>query len=457
MNKTKLTTVLSLLISSVFTVNANEVVTLEQALSMAQDNDPWLHGNRLKQSAIENRSISAGTLPDPKVSVNVMNLPTDGFDFNQEAMTQFKVGVSQAFPKGESLSIKQRQLQTEASKYPLLRADRKAKVRAIVTELWLDAFLAQQTIELIEKDRSLFEQMAEVAKASYSNVIGKTRQQDVIRAQLELIQLEDRLTAQLQMYETSIARLNEWLHVYDKTQLDGVFDFESVPAVFKVANELPNIKLQQAQLMTPKYYSRNAIAHVLAEHPAIKAVSVKQKVSEQAITLTEQEYKSQWGVNASYGFRDDMPAGQSRADLFSVGVTFDVPLFTDNKQDKQVAAAIADAEAVKTEKLLLTKQMLSSIEKELRQLKRLNDRQIIYRDQLLKQTHEQAEASLTAYTNDDGDFSEVVRARIAELNAQISSLKINIDALKTIARINYFFTQSESKNTSTDQNSSVGE
>ena len=35
---------------------------------------------------------------------------------------------------------------------------------------------------------SLFEQMAEVAKASYSNVVGKTRQQDVIRAQLEIVQ-----------------------------------------------------------------------------------------------------------------------------------------------------------------------------------------------------------------------------------------------------------------------------
>ncbi|MCF2833098.1 hypothetical protein L1273_16775, partial [Pseudoalteromonas sp. DL2-H6] len=40
------------------------------------------------------------------------------------------------------------------------------------------------------------EQMAEVTKASYSNVVGKTRQQDVIRAQLEIVQLDDRLTSQ---------------------------------------------------------------------------------------------------------------------------------------------------------------------------------------------------------------------------------------------------------------------
>ncbi|HIM10974.1 TPA: transporter, partial [Candidatus Poribacteria bacterium] len=159
----------------------------------------------------------------------------------------------------------------------------------------------------------------------------------------------------------------------------------------------------------------------------------------------KQQYKPQWGVNASYAYRDDMPSGDNRADLFSVGVTFDLPLFTENRQDKQVAASIAEKEAVRTEKLLLTKQMISEIEKELRQLKRLSERQSIYKEQLLTQTHDHAEASLTAYTNDDGDFSEVVRARIAMLNARISALKIDVDALKTVTRINYFFAQSHSK------------
>ena len=56
---------------------------------------------------------------------------------------------------------------------------------------------------------------------------------------------------------------------------------------------------------------------------------------------------------------------------------------------------------------------------------------------------EQAEASLTAYTNDDGDFAEVVRARIAELNAQIDALNIDVERQKTIVQINYYFTASD--------------
>ena len=431
---------LSLMIgASVFSAHAQKTISLEQAIDLAQQNDPWLHGSKLKQSAVEHRSVASSSLPDPKVSISMMNLPTDSWDFDQEGMTQFKVGVSQMFPRGDSLEIKEKQLKMEASKFPLLRENRKAKLKTKVSELWLDAYQAQQTIDLIESDWALFEQMAEVAKASYSNAIGKTRQQDVIRAQLEIIQLEDRLTAQKQKLESTIARLNEWLHVYDSTNIDGAFDFDSQPTVFRVSSQIPTIKLDNPALLKSAKYSRNKLALEFSNHPAILAIDVKRKVSEKGVELAKQQYKPQWGVNASYGYRDDMPSGDERADLFSVGVSFDLPIFTENRQDKQVAASIAESEAVKTEKLLLTKQMISAVEKELRQLNRLSERQLLYKNQLLKQMHEQAEASLTAYTNDDGDFSEVVRARIAELNARVAALKIDVETLKTVARINYFF------------------
>ncbi|MEW6983102.1 TolC family protein [Colwelliaceae bacterium 6471] len=444
LNLTNVSTALILSLS-VFSVQAKTVVSLEEAITLAQQNDPWQHGSLLKQSAVESRSIASGSLPDPQVSVGIMNLPTDSWDLDQEAMTQLKVGVSQMFPRGDSLAIKQHQLKIESSKFPLLRENRKAKLKSEVSQLWLDAYLAQQTIKLIEDDWALFEQMAEVTTASYSNVIGKTRQQDVIRAQLEILQLEDRLTTQKQMLETSIARLNEWLHIYDADRLNEPFNFDAQPAEFSVSNELPSIRIVNPTVLKGTNYSRNLLAQELANHPALLAIDVKRKVSEKGVELAKQQYKPQLGVNASYAYRDNMPSGDKRADLFSLGVTFDLPLFTENRQDKQVSASIAESEAIKTEKLLLTKQMISAVEKERRVLKRLSDRQSLYQEQLLKQIHDQAEASLTAYTNDDGDFAEVVRARIAELNARISALKINIDALKTVARINYFFAQSNTE------------
>lgn len=417
-------------------------LSLSQAIEQAQANDPWQHGSELKQTAIEARSIASGSFPDPTISIGLLNLPTDNWNFAQENMTQFKVGVSQMFPRGNTLNLKRSQLKIESSKHPLLRQERRAKLTASISQIWLEAYLAQKTIMLISSDKALFEQIVDIAKASYSSAIGNTRQHDVIRAQLELAQLDDRLTLEYQNLESLIASLKEWLHPYDKKDLTIAIDFDTKFVDLPLTLDPPKIDLISPFLLQNKYFSGNEIAQVISNHPALLVIDLEYQVAQKNVNIANQQYKPQWGMNASYAVRDNAPDGMDRADFFSIGVTFDLPLFTNNRQDKQVSAAIAESQAVKTEKLLRLKSMLASIEKDVRHLKRLTQRQALYSQKLLKQTQQQAEAALTAYTNDDGDFAEVVRAKIAELNTKISALQIDVEALKAVARINYFFTKS---------------
>jgi hypothetical protein len=201
--------------------NSKSVLSLEQATKIAQENDPWLVGNKHSQDAVKSMSVAAGTYPDPKVNVGLANFPTDTFDINQEPMTQIKVGVSQMIPRGDSLEIKRQQLEVTSEQFPFQRQDRKAKIVVRVSQLWLDAFNAQESIRLIEKDRPLFEQLADVAEASYSSAFGKTRQQDIVRAQLELTRLDDRLTVLKQKKEMQIEMLLEWLNEYFTDQYSG--------------------------------------------------------------------------------------------------------------------------------------------------------------------------------------------------------------------------------------------
>ncbi|HFC30629.1 MAG TPA: transporter, partial [Oceanospirillales bacterium] len=176
-------------------------------------------------------------------------------------------------------------------------------------------------------------------------------------------------------------------------------------------------------------------------HPAVVALQQKLAVTEKGIDIAKQQYKPGWGINANYGYRGESPAGVNRSDFLSVGVTFDVPLFTKNRQDKQVQSAVAQNDAVETEELFLLRQMLANFKANIVKLNRLNERKKLYEKTLLPQMSEQAEASLSAYTNDTGDFAEVVRSRIAELNAQIDALNIAVDRQKIIAQLNYFFKQ----------------
>jgi len=435
-----------------------KVWSFNNTVVTAQENDPWLTGNKHQQQAVEAMSHAAASLPDPKMSVGLANLPTDGFDFSQEGMTQLKVGITQMFPRGDSLTIKNQQLRIQSEAYPFQRADRKAKVAVTVGTLWLDAYRVQQSIELIEQNRSLFEQLADVAQASYSSTLGKTRQQDIVRAQLELTRLDDRLDILAQQQNAYLGMLSQWLSTafLANTTQDGTTSLSQLHRM-TLTGQLPQLGLiykglnsaySEGNTVTSKsdWLAVDQLAKQFSQHPAVLALDKKILSTKTGISLAEQAYKPEWGVNASYGYRDDDPMGNSRADLFTVGVTFDLPLFTDNRQDMTVKSAISATEAVKTDKILLLRQLLGAFSSAQGRLSRLNSRKTLYQTRLLPQINDQAEASLTAYTNDDGDFSEVVRSRIAVLNAEIEQLKISVEEQKLMLELNYLFVGSLTTN-----------
>lgn len=432
-------------LSSVYSGTAHSsdsTLSLGEAVTAAQLNDPWLVGNRHSQDAIESMSVAAGTLPDPKVSLGLANMPIDTFDFNQEPMTQFKVGVTQMFPRGKSLEVKRKQLEAIGSEFPFQRQDRKAKVVVTVSQLWLDAYKAQESIELIENDRPLFEQLADVAEASYASAYGKTRQQDIVRAQLELTRLDDRLTVLKQKQEMFLEKLSEWLSEYFREEYSDSSPAKTTTLWSKLVLEKnrPDIRMLQGLLyLAKKEIDPQEMVEYLLKHPALLALGRKIEASKIGVDLAREKYKPAWGVNASYGYRDEDPNGKDRADFVSLGFSFDLPYFTNNRQDKEVQSSISQSEAVKTKKWALLRKMIAGFEKTRAKLHRLNERHLLYQDQLLPQMDEQAEASLTAYTNDDGDFAEVVRSRIAELNAQIVALGIYVERQKSIIELNYYF------------------
>ena len=428
--------------------NKQSYLTLDAAVSAAHSNDIWQTGNKHSQEAIQAASVAAGTLPDPAISIAFANLPVDTFDFDQEGMTQFKVGVSQMFPKGDSLAIKKKQLTLKGQQFPYQRQDRQAKTTVIISQLWLNAFKAQQSIALIEKDRALFEQLIDVAQARYSTALGKTRQYDIVRAQLEMTRLENRLTMLRQQYDRYRYQLNEWFSEdMQSTQASrGITELNQSIMTLPLASKLPAIPLLNETLRHPESKpDPQKILEAMALHPALKALNKKIDASTLGIDLANQKYKPAWGVNGSYAYRDNDEMGNERADFFSIGVSFDLPVFTAQRQDQQVKEAISLSEAIKTEKHLLLRKMLASYETARIQLLRLNQRQALYHSTLLPQIDEQAEAALTAYTNDEGDFAEVVRARIAQLDAGIDSLSINVDRQILIAQLNYFFADNNEK------------
>ncbi len=404
---------------------------LGPSIELAQKNDPWLQGADYQLLAIQAEQIAFEKLPNPMVSLGVANLPIDTFDFNQEPMTQFKVGVTQPIPRGDTLALRSKQSRMMAEQIPYQTAERAARIKQSVSNLWLESYRLDRVIKLIEGDQALFEQLVDVAQSNYRSGAGRSQQENVIRAQLELVQLQDRLLKLKSQRAVNCAQLLEWLYPQEDSQNESNWSCD-------MPNELPQFNVVSDKAGELSRANLDQRTHYLQSHPAILSAEQDVQIMGQSIHLAEQELKPQWAVNASYGYRDEDPMGQDRADFFSVGVSVDFPLWGSAKQDNQIKAAKARTQSLTTKRSMVMRSMLSQLTADLEKLSKLDQRRQLYNEQILALTEEQSEATLTSYTNDNGDFAEAVRARISELNARIEKIEIDIERLKTLARIEYF-------------------
>lgn len=417
----------ALLCSSSLVLSA-EQLSLEAAVQRALNNDVWLQGSELRQAALGARSIAAGELPDPVVNLGLRNLPMDSFSLSREPMTQVSLGITQHFPRGETRRLGQERLMQLSQAEPHLRADRSLKVALQVTEIWLQAYLAEKTARLIEADRGLFEHLVDVAESSYSTTVGKTRQQDLIRAQLELTRLDEKLISLRERFDAHRARLSQWVGFVEQSAVMTLMPSLDI-------DQLPDVASTSVRRVLESGDSGSIIDSQLLQHPQVVAIDQKVAAAATDVDLAQQGYKPQWGLSTAYAYRSDERV--DRDDFLSVGFSFDLPIFTGRRQDQQVAAATRELESMRLERVLVLRALRADFAAVLAEHQRLQERLELYSSRLLREMDEQAEASLQAYTNDDGDFAEAVRARIADLNARIDVFSIEVSLLSLQARANY--------------------
>ncbi|HKK23097.1 MAG TPA: TolC family protein [Pseudohaliea sp.] len=399
-----------------------QALELAGAIDRALARDPWLAGSEWRQASLNARGRAAGALPDPVLRLGAANLPTDSFALNREAMTQLQLGLSQAIPRGATRELERERLQALGEEQAERRDERRAQVALSVTELWLDTFLASRTQALIEADRDLFSQLREVVASRYRSALGEARQQDLVRAELELTRLDDRLARLAQAEDVARSRLGEWLG----------------PGAARVDPGLPDQPLADPALAAADGLAADRLAVLLGSHPGVRSLDRRIEAADTGVALAEEQYKPGFTVNAGYGYREDAMDGSARPDFFSVGVAVDLPLFPGQRQDQQLLAARADAEVLRTERALLLRDLRAGLEAARARLRRLDERRAIYRSRLLEALAQQAEAARAAYGADDGDFAEAIRARIDELDARIEALAIDVERQRTIARLNYY-------------------
>ena len=402
-------TVFSIMLLPVIT-HADQVLTIDRSVQIALERDALISAYQSRRDAYQEQSVAADSLPDPKIKLGLMNVPTDTFKRNQEAMTQAQLGIQQMFPRGSSLKIKSQRAVNMSLVEAARLEEQRRKVMRDVREAWLELYYWLNAEIVVQKNRKFFQKLVSVTRQQYA--AGRQKQQDVIRSELELGMLDDKEINIRTMLEMTRTRLEKYVgNRADKININNVLpEFSYIP-IQKFSTEA---------------------------HPMVTMQSAMVKVGEKNVELARQSYKPSWMLDVTYGQREDAPNGTKRADFISAMVVFDLPLFTSDFQDRKVSASKHQLNSALNSKEEAKRDLKRMWDSALLKEVRLAQRVKTYMQTLVPKARENAKASLFSYQSGRGDFSALMRAQIIELETQLQSLRLNVDHKIAQAQLLYF-------------------
>ncbi|WP_158675345.1 TolC family protein [Thiohalobacter thiocyanaticus] len=388
-------------------------LSLPEAEALALMHDRQAVAYEAGAQARREQAVAAAQLPDPSLKLGIANLPVESFDRSDTPMSQLQVGVRQRFPPGRTLALAgQREERLAAG----LSARAELRRREVLRELrrsYLEVYYQTRAGWILDETYRLFEDLVDTTRAYYG--AGRKNQQDVLRAGVELSLLDDRRDRVRTRLETARAEL---------ARLVGP---EAVQR--PLAEEFPE---------PPALSAPEAMQRALDRHPQLQRASEQIAAGRLGVAVARERYKPGWSLDVTYGERNGREAdGSGRSDLLSAMVVVDLPLFTDKRQDRMLAARQYELNAVEYEREELRRELHEQLEAARAEWERLQARLARYRERLLPEASQHAEASLKAYQSGVSDFTALMRARLIELDARLTALRLRTDLAQTAARLRY--------------------
>lgn len=408
----KLTAPCLLLLWLAWPVHATTVLDLQQAIDIALLSDPEVNRHLANEKSWQLNAIAENQLPDPKLRVGLSNVPTDSYDLDQEPMTQASIGIEQAFMRGDTLGIKQAQAESNANIEQLEAKLSRLNLIRDVRLSYLEVYTQMQTAIILKKSRALFSQILEITQSQYST--GRARQQDVLRAELELARLQDREIKTRAQEDHARATLAQWLG--ETAWLAITTDFPQLPA----------------------FNNTDDVDSLLMQHPAVARESAAIASQQYAVKLAEQDYKPGFSLGLDYRKRfGENSDGSERSDMLAFMASMDIPLFTGKRQDKRVAASQEDLNAAHYQRAETMRKLKRVYQSYSAQLARLLERQQSYRNSLQKSARENTKASMNAYQSGVTEFNTLMRASITELDVMLDALRVDVDVAIAQVQLDY--------------------
>ncbi len=387
---------------------AGTPLTLAETEDRALAAEPGQQALQAEAMALSARGVAAGVLPDPRLRVGLNNFPIHSGGFTTEGMTQAVIGLRQVFSAGKTRSITSHRFDFLAG---ALRQSAKARGRDVLSaarNAWLDLYYWEVTHDLVAESRPFFRDLASTTRSLYA--LGRKSQQDVLRAELELSRLDDRLIEIERQRSHAKAGLSEWI---------GQEALRSVARKLPSWDQLPTLGSMQATLQ---------------QHPTLQAADSQIDAHDAGVELANERRKPDWEMDFSYGYRDGtLLSGASRSDFITLGVTIGLPVFRKKAVDSRLSAALQERIAAQLSREQILRGLHSQLLAEYAKWQNLTRRLSLYDERILSQTRDHAEATLLGYQSDKGNFADVMRGYIDDLNTRIDYIRLRVERAQSYA------------------------
>lgn len=343
---------------------------------------------RLRVAAMANRVPQAASLEDPLLEANY---PSQGAQF-AFGFQQYR--VSQKVPWPGKLRTRAAAAEAETA---MARADLAAaelQVIADVKQVYYQMYIVQKSIEITLRQRELLTNIARIATAKYE--AGLVSQQDVLRSQVEVSNLDYELISLEQQLQSSQARLARLLHISPET---------SMRAVEQLADE-------QLPRDVQRLYET-----AIRLRPELQSQLAAVRRDRGLIELARLNYRPDVIAGAMYM---QMPTSP---DAIISGVSMNVPIYR-----KRLAAAVREAEAATAAERRKYDSLRDRTQEETKDLfARIEaDRQMLelFRGNIIPQADQTLQVSIQGYEAGKVDFLQMLDNWQQLFRYQISAYRL---------------------------------
>ncbi len=390
--------------------DANAPVELEDYLAFAALNNAGL------QVAFEQWKIAveqvpqAKSLPDPKF--------TYGY-FIEEVETRVgpqrnKLEIMQTFPWFGEIEARTDAAAAAAKAARKRYEAAKLKLFAEVKDAFYEYTYLARAIEIAKENLELIQHFEEVARTKY--MAAATGHPDVIRAQIELARLEDKLKTLEELRKPIVARLNAVLNRQSHEMLPWPRRAE----------------FRGAQL------SRDKMIELLrARNPELEALDFELQAAKNKVNLAKKKFWPDMGVGVGWtdtGSALNPGMSDSGKDPIILMFTMNLPIWREGYKAAELQAK-ANVLKASHQKKEAENAIIARAERSLYDFEDSDRKRKLYGDVLIPKAEELLGASETAYKAGTVDFLSLINAQQKLLEFQLHYQRAMTDNQQELARL----------------------